>query len=289
MKHLLVVADDFGYGIARDQGLVKCFQAGAVSALSLLAHCKHSNDAVNLAKNHNIPVGLHFNLTEGLPLAPRHTVASLIGKDGKFLGKQQFWANENIEPKHVKVELKAQIKWFENNFGRPPFRIDGHQHVHVHGNVSEVFSRTLSECGIKSTRLPVEHTASRSSCETSPQRELFHSLIENCALKTKLTFAEHCVQHTEAFLGLNFMGNAMDTDRLQTVIKSVFDSGVSSCELMCHPGFICDKSEDGFVGNTSADIFSCSPDREHELKILTSPEMLQFYQDEDISLCAKSA
>lgn len=43
------------------------------------------------ARRHQIPTGLHANLSEGRPVGPaRHGASSLIGSEGFFLGKMGF-------------------------------------------------------------------------------------------------------------------------------------------------------------------------------------------------------
>lgn len=47
---LIVTGDDFGYCPRRNQGIVECFLAGAVSNVSLLVNGSAVSDAVQLAR-----------------------------------------------------------------------------------------------------------------------------------------------------------------------------------------------------------------------------------------------
>lgn len=47
---LVVTGDDFGYCPRRDVGIVECFQAGAISNVSLLVNGNSAASAANLAK-----------------------------------------------------------------------------------------------------------------------------------------------------------------------------------------------------------------------------------------------
>ena len=85
---LVVNADDFGYSEPRNKGIVEAFISGLVSNVSLLVNGVSSKEAVELAKKYDIPMGLHLNLTEGLPAGSKHE--SLVGSDGFFLGKFGF-------------------------------------------------------------------------------------------------------------------------------------------------------------------------------------------------------
>jgi len=285
-KRLLIVADDFGYGCQRNNGILQCFKSKAISGVSLLANCKHSNAAVQLAKLYNVPVGLHFNITEGLPLSDPRTVASLLGPDGKFIQKHKFWHDADILPKHVATELEAQISWFYSHFGQVPHRIDGHQHVHVHPNVAHVFASLLKLHKVQSTRVPIEYHCSEHNTDLPIHRKAFHMMVEDASRNAEHLFRKFNINFPEAFVGLNFVGSSIKVELLKKMLKSVFDSGVEQCELMVHPGYRCNIESDGFLGDQTADTFSCSVERENELAVLTSDEMKQFYDEETIVIDA---
>ena len=79
------------------------------------------------------------------------------------------------------------------------------------------------------------------------------------------------------------MGKNMTVERLQQGILSSFrsDSGEKTSELMCHPGYRC--IAEGGCGS-GADEFSRSEEREHEMDILRSPEMHEFYRKYNIKI-----
>ena len=283
-KRLFIVADDFGYGSARNYGIVESYQQHGISAVSLLANCKHTDHAVALAKMHAMPVGLHFNITEGCPLSSPQAISSLVTAGGKFKGREGFWKNPSIECCHVEKELVAQIKWFKNAVGLLPHHVDGHQHVHVHTNVVKTFAKILKRYGINRTRVPYEDKASPHNEDMPLRRIQFHFLVNALAKKSLKIFRLYRIETCDAFIGLNFMGRAMTTQRLKSTLRSIYSRGVTSCELMVHPGYKSDKYTDGFINGELADDFSCSSDREQELAVLTSKEMITFYQEEGIGV-----
>jgi hypothetical protein len=93
------------------------------------------------------------------------------------------------------------------------------------------------------------------------------------------------------FIGLKTMGKDMTIARLSTCITDAFKSQREKtqgnpttdlvCELMTHPGKQTGKS--GGCGN-GPDDFSQSEDREHEMDVLMSEVLMQFYKDNDINL-----
>ncbi|XP_066116065.1 carbohydrate deacetylase isoform X2 [Saccopteryx bilineata] len=132
---LVVTADDFGYCPRRDEGIVEAFLAGAVTSVSLLVNGAATESAAELARRHQIPTGLHANLSEGRPVGPaRHGASSLLSPEGFFLGKMGFRqavAAEDVALSQVREELEAQLSRFQELLGRNPTHVDGHQHVHV--------------------------------------------------------------------------------------------------------------------------------------------------------------
>lgn len=84
-----------------------------------------------LQSHTGIPLGLHFNLTEGRCL---HVNNNNNEEDGMMLGKQGFWdasKRGEITKKYVRDELIAQLDWFVMHVGYLPTHVDGHNHIHV--------------------------------------------------------------------------------------------------------------------------------------------------------------
>lgn len=57
---------------------MECFQQEAITDATLLPNMKDTLEAIQIAKQYDLPIGLHLNLTEGPPIAPTDQVASLL-------------------------------------------------------------------------------------------------------------------------------------------------------------------------------------------------------------------
>jgi len=281
-KTLTIVADDFGYGLLRNEGILECLQASAVSCTSVLVNCKQTESGVKLLKRNGLSgnSGLHFNITEGAPICDPETIKSLVGNDGKFLGKETFWGSRDIEEGHVEMELCAQIRRFEQLFGFLPFRVDGHQHVHVHPKVVDVFAAVLRKFQILQTRVPSEHDL---ECAHSPERNNFHEKIHDLALKSKAVFDKSGVRYAQVFIGMNFMGRMMSAEGLIRTLGEIFTTN-QTCELMVHPGGKSCCVTDGFEGDDFCDEFSMSADRVHEMTVLLDERLREFYEKINIKV-----
>lgn len=87
-RWLIINADDFGYCDQRNLGIVESFRNGVISSVTLLVNALKAPQAVQLSKQHEIPLGLHLNLTEGCPVKMHHS--SLTSDNGLFRGKFGF-------------------------------------------------------------------------------------------------------------------------------------------------------------------------------------------------------
>jgi len=145
-----------------------------------------------------------------------------------------------------------------------------------------VFAQVLHKFDITQTRLPIEHPVSMGSMEMSLERRLFHDMMQQCAYDVQETWKKYSLTYPTSFFGLNMMGYSMTTAKIKHFLSSI--DGNEGVEMMCHPGFVSDQSTDGFVGDEHADQFSCSFEREHEMMVLMSDDLLQFYKENHIRL-----
>ncbi|XP_065274092.1 carbohydrate deacetylase [Emys orbicularis] len=303
---LIVTGDDFGYCPRRNQGMVECFLAGAVSNVSLLVNGSAAPDAAQLARRHNIPIGLHANLSEGSPVCTAlKKNSSLLNKDGFFHGKMGFrtvLAKGLLKMSEVKQELTAQVDLFRELTGHVPHHMDGHQHVHVLPEVRHVFAQVLEEYGIKYTRVPIE-LGLHSCAWIEPPLMDFYLGVEKDSLDTVDVFTRHGIRWADIYIGLSTMGKNMSVSNIQSAIDTAVaafatkenslmtqfspqhqQSRTVTIELMVHPGYPTIPPVGGC--GEGPDDFSQSWERLHELQTLMNPELQSYYKTRNIQLCA---
>ena len=87
----------------------------------------------------------------------------------------------------------------------------------------------------------------------------------------------------------NFMKKTIDSDKLGTDSEqqnaSTSEGYKVVVELMVHPGYPSDSGDPGC--GSGADEFACSSARKHELDILSSKQILEWYVTEDITLISR--
>ncbi|XP_041344318.1 carbohydrate deacetylase isoform X2 [Pyrgilauda ruficollis] len=270
---LIVTGDDFGYCPRRNQGIVDCFLAGAVSNVSLLVNGSAAADAAKLARRYNIPIGLHANLSEGSPVCEvLKTNSSLLNQDGFFHGKMGFrtaLSKGLLNMSEVKQELKAQVELFHELTGHLPPHMDGHQHVHV-----------LPEPGLH-------------NCDWIPPSLMdFYLGVEEDSFNTVDVFTKHGIRWPDIYIGLSTMGRNMSVSSIRSAIDSAVlrlsagapRSSTATIELMVHPGYPSVPPVGGC--GEGPDDFSQSWERLHELQTLIKPELQSHYKSRNIQLCS---
>ncbi|XP_072443918.1 carbohydrate deacetylase [Chiloscyllium punctatum] len=300
---LIVTGDDFGYCLRRNQGIMECFNAKAISNVSLLVNGTAAKEAATSTTRNKVPLGLHANLSEGLPVCDQLRMgSSLVNKDGFFHGKmgiREVLKSGHINLSEVDQELRGQVDLFCELTGHLPHHMDGHQHVHVLPGIRDIFAQVLSDYGIKYTRVPIE--PGLHDCEWIGQQLMdFYLQVEKDAFNSIDVFRQHGIRWTDIYIGLTTMGKNMSVSNIQQVIENAIatrtdiscgkrfrplqDDAILTMELMVHPGYP-SFPEEGGCGE-GPDEFSMSADRFLELQTLKESKLLKYYEDKNIQLCS---
>ncbi len=221
---LCVCADDFGMTGGINAAIISLAHAGRISATG----CMVKRDAWSIgakALRHvdasKVDTGLHLDFTHPLPgRATERRLPGLIARS--YLGL--------LDRADVLREIRDQLARFEDELGRPPAFVDGHQHVHQLPTVRETLTEEISRRyggalpWMRSTAPPPAHR------------------FEN--LKARLIFAlggvrlldraaRHGIPASRGLLGVyDFSGTAQDyRHRLERWLDQCRTGDV----LMCHP------------------------------------------------------
>jgi hypothetical protein len=129
VRALIVNADDFGLTPGVSRGILEAHRRGIVTSTTALVGLPGHPDLEAEAAASGLGVGLHANLTWGVPVAGAAAVPSLVDGDGRFHRDPAVVA-DRAQPDEVRREAEAQIEAFERRFGRLPTHLDSHHHVH---------------------------------------------------------------------------------------------------------------------------------------------------------------
>jgi len=198
-RRLIINADDLGYDPAVSEGIVLAIRSGVVSSATLMVNQPHSEHGATLARG--LPVGLHLNLSRGVPLDPAFPPTLL--RDGSF-DESLVGA---LPAEVVAAELEAQLAHAAALLGQALTHVDVHRHVHRAPGVLA----GLAEVAVR-RKLPVRalDEAMRSELRGSGVRTTDHFVGEagGEAYWTETRFAETVARLLEG-----------------------------TTELMCHPGY----------------------------------------------------
>ena len=122
MKKLLLTTDDFGMCHAVNEGVVEAMTRGPVTSTNFLAPAPWFHEAVALAKEHGLAVGVHLCLGsdwDRLGWGPLTGNPRLMGPDGRFPQRPESLEETGATEADVYDELAAQVRLVQRAYGQP--------------------------------------------------------------------------------------------------------------------------------------------------------------------------
>jgi chitin disaccharide deacetylase len=276
MKRLIVNADDLGAGESRNAGIFEAIEAGSVTSVSILPNGPALEDAlrgIRALRLRRISFGVHFNISEGKPIASASRC--ILGPDGCFRGKGRtqslLLGRENSElEKEIRKELSAQITLIQDA-GIRVDHLDGHQHVHILPAVVRAAAEAAKAHGISWVRIPEEPCSDPGERSSRVMEEAcFFSRHASAARAFYDAMGIHATDH---FRGL-FLKGELPAETWLDFFEST-PSGLT--ELMVHPGRADAAASGPFAGFSTAA-------REKELTALTDGRFLAALLKAEVSL-----
>ena len=267
-RNLIVNADDFNSDEERNRGIVEAAEKGIVSSVSVIANLPFTAESVSRLKavfGHRI--GVHFNLTKGVPLTKR--AATLADETGQFFKKKRAWGRallHQYDLKEVEEEFAAQISRLRE-LDIEPDHIDGNNHLHVFPGIAEVTARLARDFSIKKVRLPLEKFQTpRHYFQPQAFKKFYFRLL---AKQASFVFKSFDLLFPEHFAGIQFPR----VSKIESLRKFFYQLPPGVTELMCHPGYC-----------NAAMPLSSQVKHEEEFAALTDPEVLAALKREQITL-----
>lgn len=286
---MIINADDFGYSPRRDQAIIDLFKQRSISSTSLLVNGDNAYQACLYAKQYNLPMGIHINLTEGRPVTKDfNRIKSLVDSNGVMHGKfglRSELDKGSVQPEHIEHEIINQLNKFkELTNGQSPVHIDGHQHVHVHPMIVEILARLSREYKIKYVRAPYDLMIESIGTDNLFYQEVLHQT--KSAMKI---FNEYSIIYSDYFFGMTTMGKNFTINNIEKCLKLLENNLRNQdlfIEFMCHPGYYPNDEFIGGCGLGQPDEFSRSIERQNEFNILSGLELKNLLEKYNIQICA---
>lgn len=234
MIRAIINGDDFGISENVNEAVRECFEKGLITNTTLMVNMPYADQAVDMALEGGFSeaVGLHLNLTSGMPLTKSiRKEPRFCRKDGSFNAYFQKHTLTRLsisrkEEKAVAEEIDAQIrKYF--SYGLPEKHLDSHHHVHTDRSVMNVLKPLMKRYGFRTVRL-----SRNLFLKMNPLKRVYKSSF-NGKLKRS------------GFLTTDYFGSYRDLSAMNGCIKDG-----SLLEVMVHPMY----DEKGVLMDTNTPI-----------------------------------
>jgi hopanoid biosynthesis associated protein HpnK len=282
-RNLIVNADDLGWTAGVNRGIAEAHRNGIVTSASLLANGGAFAEAVELARDTGgLGVGVHLNLNDGPPVAPRESVPSLVNDSGEFEGGPDALllkiATRGLSMGEVEIEWGAQIAK-ARDAGIEPTHLDGHKHVHMLPGLFEIALRLAKRHGIGAIRVSHEASSLRAALSIGERRAavVLKQGVQARGLKLLARDAREqakraAVSTADYFCGIAQTGE-LSKEGVARLLRSLPEG---TTELMCHPGYA-----DDALRKTSTRL---QGSRQKEVEILTDKEIRNLVASQGIRL-----
>lgn len=158
MKNLLLTSDDFGMCHAVNEGITLAMTKGICASTNFLAPTPWFHEAVALAKEHKLEVGVHLCLGSDwdyLRWSPITDNPRLSDGEGRLPPRPEDLEAMGATDADIYDELKAQIKLVQKAYGQPTHldshMIGGEWKTPFLSRVQAVIQKLCGEFGLLST------------------------------------------------------------------------------------------------------------------------------------------
>jgi chitin disaccharide deacetylase len=161
MRRLIVNADDFGWSDEVTRGILQAHAVGILTSTTVMMNLPGAAAAIDLARREapRLGVGIHLNLTEGEPAAPRDKVAAILDKEGRLhRSPTVLFRLVRTRPEAraaVETELRTQLQR-ARDCGLAPSHLDSHKHVHLYPRLLPGVLTLAKEFGVPAVRTTPE-------------------------------------------------------------------------------------------------------------------------------------
>ncbi len=282
-RNLIVNADDLGWTAGVNRGIAEAHRNGIVTSASLLANGEAFAEAVELARDAGgLGLGVHLNLNDGPPVAPRESVPSLVNDSGEFEGGPDGLlfkiATRGLSMREVEMEWNAQISKVRDA-GIEPTHLDGHKHVHMLPGLFEIALRLAKRHGIGAIRVSHEASSLRAALSTGPLRAgvVLRQGVQARGLKLLARDSRQQAERAGVSTADHFCGIAQTGELTREgVARLLRNLPEGTTELMCHPGYA-----DDALRRTATRL---QGSRQKEVEILTDTEIRNLVASQGIRL-----
>jgi len=178
MANVIINCDDLGLSLVTNEAIGTLFSKNLITSCSALVNFDEIYSARDIANEYGFSekIGLHFNITQGLPLSDDIRHVTRVFSNGmlrddfrsqkiKVLGLEPVFMNflSRSDLSAIKREFNCQVDRFVDIFGVLPSHADSHHGSHHDPIIFVFFCKWARERGIKAVRPQFNMGATSSS------------------------------------------------------------------------------------------------------------------------------
>lgn len=266
-RYLIVNADDLGHTPGVTEGILRAHKEGIVTSTSVMINKPAAAESIRLAQREapNLGLGLHLNLTSGMPVLLAEKIPALVEPDGSFHRPPALMPQlATIDMSQVELELRAQVERFIQQAGTAPDHLDSHHNsTHSSPRIVSLMLQLATELSVpvRNSFPTIEYLQEDPSAGLTPQDvgEIANRLAASRVPMPDRFFYRFYDEH--ATLG--------------DLLNVLTDVPEGASELMCHPAVVDETLRATSVYNDR---------RGDELAALTHPSVRELIAAEGIEL-----
>lgn len=226
IMRVIINADDYGRSESQTEAIIASFKKHLITTTTIMVNMPDFERSILRAKEEGLMgvIGIHLNLTEGMPLTEDiKQCPRICNKDGTYnkafhrsRGGRLFFSRR--EAHAVAIEMEAQMRRYVDA-GFTMMHIDSHHHVHTDFSVIKEVLPIARKLGFKSIRLSRNLTVTPSN---------FIKWVYKWYYNRKITRG--------GFLTTDYFEAAWNMGDGKLLVEG------KTLELMVHPNFLQDDS-----------------------------------------------
>jgi len=296
-RSLIVNADEFGLTEGINEGIIEVHAHGIVTSTTMVSNFWAFDHAAALSRKHpDLAVGVHLNLTHGMPILPQDRVHTLVDENGYFYRRRPFLQRlilGQISMIQVYEEFRAQIDKVIAA-GIEPSHLDSHESVYMYPDLFFKVVVPIARIYRLPIRLQQEPMDREMFSDSAAYRAYLRSeafwknhVMSALAHRYRAFLRRHGVRTTDHFLSTFSCLRRYPNDLVGGLSRDLQELEQGTTELMVHPGFSDSRLENLLDGGQVAARW-----REEEVRVLADNQLralLDELQVERISYRALAA
>jgi predicted glycoside hydrolase/deacetylase ChbG (UPF0249 family) len=286
-RSLIVNADEFGLTEGINEGIIEVHSKGIVTSTTMVANMWAFDHAVALSRTcPSLAVGVHLNLTHGMPILPPERVHTLVDQNGVFFRRRPFLQRlivGQISMIQVYEEFRAQIEKVIAA-GITPSHIDSHESVYMYPDLFFKVVTPISRLYRLPIRLQQERMDRRAFADGRAWQQYLNSeafwknhVMYALARRYRKRLQKCGIGTTDYFLSTFYCLRRNPDDLYGGLTRDLRDLDNGSTELMVHPGFSDSRLETFLDGGPVAARW-----REEEVRVLTDRDLLGLLDERQV-------